>query len=131
MPQNVSATEQSIFAIYADSSQYRATIRFAGLFDSFPISEQTFNTIRDAAEITDSAGYDDDASARIWWLAANNCFSLLSDTEAKIARELLWALRVEVFGPSGMPGGSTSRRGSMNVMNRIAHKRRRNAADFF
>lgn len=128
----LSAEERrSLFAIYQDQHGYTAVVHHFGLLRRVDLchasGEAVSAAMREDGAVESSDGYDDDPTAKIHFLFPNQYASLLTDDEQTAVAEAIRQMWYDKYGHL-LRQQVRSNRGSMNVMNRIAHKQRRNHA---
>lgn len=116
---------------YEDAECAKIVINRFGGAEVLTISPETADRIKaEMSQYEEShEGYDEDPTATIWFLFPNDLGKHLNTDE----RQRLFATIVSMWHEAN-PGAdlyAPRKRGSMNVMNRIANKRRRNRSRFF
>lgn len=115
---------------YEDADCAKIVINRFGGGEAIEICPETAVLIRAEIDQFEESheGYDEDASATIWFLYPNQLGKHLNSEERKAVEKAI----VRMWHAVNPNRSLTARRnrGSMNVMNRIAHKRRRNGRFF-
>ena len=120
-----------INCFYEDSECAKIVINRFGGAEAIEICPET--AVRIKAELVSfeesHEGYDEDASATIWFLYPNQLGQHLNSDEQRRVETAVVRMWHEINPDRHL--SARRNRGSMNVINRIANKRRRNGRRFF
>lgn len=121
-----------INCFYEDAVGARIVIHRFGGGAAIDLSPQTAEFIRAAlgSNAVSQDGFEDDPTATIYFLHPNQLGQHLNEAEQQLVKDAIVRMWHEA-NPGASSFSSLRNRGSMNVMNRIANKRRRNGRRFF
>lgn len=111
---------------YEDAEGARIVIHRFGGGQAIDLSEESARILRAelGQSVESSDGFDEDPTATIYFLHPNQLGEHLNDAEKSQVKAAIVRMWHEAY-PDASSFRAPRNRGSMNVMNRIAHKRQR------